>query len=143
MTAENSSASLRRLCQAQLEDLSQSVQGLQVAVIASADGFPLASLNLEGRAGRNVTAMGSRLCELAQQISSELTGTGLEATTLETGGGLVLCRQVENSLLPMLLIAVVGREGTGGYTQWMVRKAAQDLADAVGALATTKDEPAS
>ncbi|MCM2331826.1 MAG: roadblock/LC7 domain-containing protein, partial [Pseudomonas sagittaria] len=63
---------LKSLCQQQLAELAATTQGVRVAIVASSDGFPLASLNLEAQDSRRITAMGAALSALSLRIVQEL-----------------------------------------------------------------------
>ena len=105
-TGKSSVSSLKNICQARLDELVRSVEGLQMAVIASDNGFPLASINLDSREGRRVTTLGSNLTDSARKVCSELNLVGLHSATLETDTGMALCRLVDNQVLPMLLMVI-------------------------------------
>lgn len=116
-----------------------------MAVIASDNGFPLAGINLDSKEGRRVTNLGSNLTDVARKTCEELQLKGLSAATLETDSGLVLCRLVDNKVLPILLMVIINGDAGGGYVQWSVRKCASELAFALNQLAgsSTKGEVAS
>ncbi|MBV2134543.1 roadblock/LC7 domain-containing protein [Pseudomonas sp. MAP12] len=125
---------LRALCQQQLTDLAATTEGVRVAIVASSDGFPLASLNLEAQESRRITAMGAALGALSQRIVQELALGALEGTVIESVQGLVLCRQVPNVITPMVLLVVTGEEANYGYAQWAVKHAAKRLSESLNAL---------
>jgi len=113
---------------------------VRVAIVASSDGFPLASLNLEAQESRRITAMGAALSALSLRIVQELALSGLEGTVIESAQGLVLCRQIPNGITPMVLLVVTGEEANYGYAQWAVKHAAKRLSESLNALG---DRPAS
>ncbi|HYQ37937.1 MAG TPA: roadblock/LC7 domain-containing protein [Pseudomonas sp.] len=125
---------LKALCEQQLTDLAASAQGVRVAIVASSDGFPLASLNLEPQESRRITAMGSALGALSQRIVQELALGELEGTVIESATGLVLCRQIPNGITPMVLVVVTGEEANYGYAQWAVKHAAKRLSESLNEL---------
>lgn len=135
-TGKSSVSSLKHICQTRLDDLVRSVEGLQMAIIASDNGFPLASINLDSREGRRVTTLGSSLTDSARKVCSELNLVGLHSATLETDTGMALCRLVDNKVLPMLLMVIIEGDA-GGYVQWSVRKCATDLAYSLNQLAVS------
>src|SRR5574343_1274904 len=92
---------LKALCEAELAELAKKTQSMRVAIIATMDGFPLASLNLEPQESRRVTAMSAAFSGLSMRIIQELALDSLEGAVLETREGLVLCRQVSNDLMPL------------------------------------------
>lgn len=131
---------LKALCQQQLAELAATTKGVRVAIVASSDGFPLASLNLEAQESRRITAMGAALGALSLRIVQELDLSGLEGTVIESAQGLVLCRQIPNGITPMVLLVVTGEEANYGYAQWAVKHAAKRLSESLNALG---DRPAS
>ena len=125
---------LKALCQQQLAELAATTEGVRVAIVASSDGFPLASLQLEPQESRRITAMGAALSALSQRIVQELALSSLEGTTVETAQGLVLCRQIPNSVTPMVLLVVTGESVNYGYAQWAVKHAARRLSESLNEL---------
>ncbi len=125
---------LKALCQQQLADLAATTEGMRVAIVASSDGFPLASLNLEAQESRRITAMGAALGALSQRIVQELALGALEGTVIESVQGLVLCRQIPSVITPMVLLVVTGEEANYGYAQWAVKHAAKRLSESLNAL---------
>lgn len=125
---------LKTLCEQQLAELAATTQGVRVAIVASSDGFPLASHNLEPQESRRITAMGAALAALSQRIVQELALSTLEGTVIESTQGLVLCRQIPNSITPMVLVVVTGEEANYGYAQWAVKHAAKRLSDSLNEL---------
>ncbi|MNO10146.1 hypothetical protein D3C81_2338150 [compost metagenome] len=51
-----------------------------------------------------------------------------------------MCRQIANSVTPMVLLVVTGEEANYGYAQWAVKHAAKRLSESLNALG---DRPAS
>lgn len=125
---------LKTLCQQQLAQLSATTEGVRVAIVASSDGFPIASLNLEAQESRRITAMGAALGALSQRIVQDLALSTLEGTVIESSQGLVLCRQIPNSVTPMVLLVVTGEEANYGYAQWAVKHAARRLSESLNEL---------
>lgn len=134
-TGKNSVSSLKSVCQARLDELARSLDGLQLAVIASDNGFPLASLHLESREGRKVTAEAGALGDAARKACAELQLQRLQAAQLETDDGVLIYRLVDNRVLPLMLLVVIKGESAGGYAQWNVRRCAAELACALNELA--------
>lgn len=133
-TPASQQSQLKSLCQQQLAELVATTQGVQLAIVASSDGFPLASVNLEPQESRRITAMGAALAALSQRVVQELALGTLEGTVIESAAGLVLCRQVVNPLTPMVLLVVTGEAANYGYAQWAVKHAARRLSESLDAL---------
>ncbi len=124
---------LKAACQQQLAALAESMEGLRVAVVASADGFPLASVGLDAQEGRRITAMAAALDALGQRLVQELALGAQESALIESAAGLVLCRQVVNDITPMILLVVTGEGSNPGYALWAVKKAARALSESLSA----------
>lgn len=124
---------LKTLCQQQLAVLAESMDGLRVASVVSADGFPLASIGLEGREGRRIGAQAAALDALGQRLVGELALGRQESALIESDAGLVICRQVVNDVTPMLLLVVTGEGSNPGYALWAVKKASRALSESLGA----------
>lgn len=124
---------LKTVCQQQLAALAESMDGLRVAIVASADGFPLASVGLEAQESRRITAMAAALDALGQRLVQELALGAQESALIESAEGLVLCRQVVNGITPMILLVVTGEGSNPGYALWAVKKAARALSESLSA----------
>lgn len=127
---------VRPLCQQMLADFCELTPGVQHAVLASSDGFPLAMVNLEAMEGRRLTAMTATLGSLSRRIVDEMQLPEAEATTIETAGGLVFCRQIPNRLIPLVLLAITDGSMNPGFLNRAVRKAAGGFTESLNALAS-------
>ena len=126
---------VRPLCQQMLDEFTSMTPGLRQAVIASSDGFPLATVSLDAVESRRLTAMSATLGSLSRRIVSELSLADAEATTIETATGLVFCRQITNNLTPLVLLAVTDGSMNAGFLNRAVKIAATSLTDSLNALA--------
>lgn len=124
---------LKTVCQQQLAELAGTMDGLRVAIVASASGFPLACIGLEAQESRRITALGAALDALGQRLVQELALGAQESALIESAAGLVLCRQVVNGITPMVLLVVTGENSNPGYALWAVKKAARALGESLSA----------
>lgn len=133
---------LKALCEAELAELSTRTHSMRVAIIATMDGFPLASLNLEPQESRRVTAMSAAFSGLSMRIIQELALNSLEGAVLETSEGLVLCRQVSNEVMPLVLLVVTGTDENYGFALLAVKRAAANLGEALTGFMAARGETA-
>lgn len=125
---------LKALCHSALTELAEKSQSMRVAIIATMDGFPLASLNLDPTESRRVTAMSAAFSGLSTRIIQELQLPSLEGAVLESSEGLVLCRQISNSLMPLVLLVVTGKDENYGFALLAVKRTAIELGESLNAL---------
>lgn len=125
---------LKALCHSALTELAEKSQSMRVAIIATMDGFPLASLNLDPTESRRVTAMSAAFSGLSTRIIQELQLPSLEGAVLESSEGLVLCRQISNNLMPLVLLVVTGKDENYGFALLAVKRTAVELGESLNAL---------
>ncbi len=129
---------VKALCQSALADLAEKSSSMRVAIIATMDGFPLASLNLDPTESRRVTAMSAAFSGLSTRIIQELQLPSLEGAVLESSDGLVLCRQITNQLMPLVLLVVTGADENYGFALLAVKRVAAQLGQGLNELAATR-----
>lgn len=128
---------LKALCHSALTELAEKSQSMRVAIVATMDGFPLATLNLDPTESRRVTAMSAAFSGLSTRIIKELQLPSLEGAVLESSEGLVLCRQINTEVLPLVLLVVTGKDENYGFALLSVKRTAIELGQQVDELQKT------
>jgi predicted regulator of Ras-like GTPase activity (Roadblock/LC7/MglB family) len=106
------------------------ISGLQFALLATPDGFEVASLRerSELQAGR-LSAMASSLMAMARAVGKEIQSPECKRLTFEAQGSTVIFQSVEASQ-PCILCLVLGPEAILGRALWAAGGVAQDMASA-------------
>jgi len=114
----------------QLEQFGADTPGVQLAVLGSADGFPVASYRGVGAAAveaPKVAAMTSSIAALGEAIARE---TGLEGPAriiIEADTGTVVLIGI-NGIKPTVALAVVaGKQAILGHLLWAARNASNAI----------------
>ena len=118
---------LRNTCMQHLIKLSESLEGMRMAVVSSTDGFPIAMLDVDPAGGRKASAMAAALDGLCKSIVKEFALGTLEGTVLECEQELVLCRQLRGSKRNLVLLVVVGEGVSYGHALWAIKNTAQEI----------------
>lgn len=118
---------LRSICIKHLKSLSETLNGVRMAVISSTDGFPIAMLDIDLATGRKAAAMSAALDGLCKTIVAEFSLGTLEGTVLEYKEGLALCRQVRSEKLNLVLLVIVDDHVTYGHALWRIKSVAHDV----------------
>jgi predicted regulator of Ras-like GTPase activity (Roadblock/LC7/MglB family) len=131
---------LKELCQQHLLQLQETLSGMRVAVVSTADGFPIAMVETTPQGARRATAMAAALNGLSQTLTKELATGQLEGTVLECQQGLILCRHVAMPKRALVILMVVDAGATYGHALWAIKQAAKDLSTALHAWVESKIE---
>lgn len=124
---------LQALCLEHLEQLKATTKHLRLAVVALADGFPLAQIDTEASTGRKAAAMASALGGLASSVVKEFSLGLLEGTILECDQGLVFCRQIKGPKRSFILFMIMDDKATYGHALWAIKNAAKNISEALHA----------
>jgi predicted regulator of Ras-like GTPase activity (Roadblock/LC7/MglB family) len=125
---------LRNLCLQHLQQLKHTSEHLQLAVVSTTDGFPVAVAHVDPQAGRKATAMAAALDGLSKSIVKEFGLGALEGTVLECEMGLVFCRRVHGPKYNLVLLAVMSDQITYGHALWAIKNTAKDMAASLHGL---------
>lgn len=116
------------VAQKQLEALFGATPGVVSAVLMSADGFEVVSMQVgKGSAGR-LAAMGSSLTAIGSAIAREAGIVECQRMIIEAQNGTVVIMQVPDARPPMSLAVVSNTESSLGQLLW----AAKNCCAAIG-----------
>lgn len=115
------SATQRSQLQRHLADLATGVAGIRVAVVASVDGFALASAGDHAQGGDRLAAMTSSMLGLAAAVGRELALGTLETLLLDASHGKVLMRAIACARQPVLLMAACAPDAVTGTVLWSTK----------------------
>ena len=114
----------------ELADFVAAVPGIQSAVVASVDGFPLAEATGGNDNGERLAAMTSAMLGLAKAVTRELALGTMEVLLLEAGEGKVLMLSVPLASGPLLLMAACGERTVIGTMLWSARECSRHIQSA-------------
>lgn len=109
------------VAQKQLEALGQSMPGLVSAVLLSADGFEVASVQVGKGGAARLAAMGSSLSAIGNAIAKEAGIVDCNRMIIEADSGTVVVMNVPNARPPMSLAVVANDASVLGQLLWAAR----------------------
>ena len=117
-----------RSCGEALRGLMRDVPSVTAAVVATADGFEVASAQAQsGVSAPRLSALSSSLLALGQAALRELSMDGSGSVLIENAMGKILLVEVRRDKLPIVLCVVADAEATTGKVLWATRQCAAVL----------------
>ena len=122
------SDALVRTAQRALETHAAPITGLQLALLATPDGFEIACLRNRSELQTNrLSAMASSLMAMARAVGREIQSPHCKRLTFEAEGNTVIFQSID-APVPCILCLVVGADAVLGRALWAVGKVMQDMA---------------
>ncbi len=122
-----------------LTDLLRRAPQLEAAAVVSFDGLPMASALPEGMDEDRVAAMSAALLSLGERAADGLGRGGLQQVYVEGDDGTVFLVSADDEAV---LVAVADRAAKAGLMLFEVKRAARDVAAALGGPAVPEVPPA-
>jgi uncharacterized protein len=118
-------------CDEALRSLMRDVPNVTAAVVATADGFEVASVQTEDQvAATRLSALASSLLALGHAALRELSMNGGGSVLIENAMGKILLVEVHRNRLPIVLCIVADAEATTGKVLWAARQCSNALESA-------------
>jgi predicted regulator of Ras-like GTPase activity (Roadblock/LC7/MglB family) len=110
-------------CSEALNGLVRDVPSISAAVVATADGFEVASVQTRGSvAAARLSALASSLLALGHAALRELSMNGGGSVLVENAMGKILLMEVHRNRLPIVLCVVADADATTGTVLWAARQ---------------------
>lgn len=93
-----------------LHELVHATTGVDGVLLASTDGFEVASIFQKNYDGNKLSAVGSSILALVQALTSEAQLTGCRSVILDAENGKIMISAVPNANQPMILIVVTKQQ---------------------------------
>ena len=110
-----------------LQELVHTTSGIDGVLLASTDGFEMASIFQKDYDGGKLSAVGSSILALVQALTQEAQLTGCRSVILDANNGKVMISSVANENLPMILILVTKQQVLLGQVMHGMNKATTQL----------------
>lgn len=110
-----------------LRKFAHDVEGIESAVVASVDGFALASVAQRNHNGDRLAAMTSSMLALANAIGRELVLGELEVLMIDASYGKVMMLSIPKMQPPLLLMAACSRSSIMGSILWRAKECGQKI----------------
>lgn len=116
------------VCDDALRKLMSDVPSITAAVVATADGFEVASAQAEGRmSATRLSALASSLLALGQAALRELSMAGSGSVLIENAMGKIMLVDVRREHLPVVLCVVADEMAMTGKVLWAAKQCAATL----------------
>lgn len=116
------------ICEEALRKLMSDVPSITAAVVATADGFEVASAQAEGRmSATRLSALASSLLALGQAALRELSMAGSGSVLIENTMGKIMLVDVRREHLPVVLCVVADEMAMTGKVLWAAKQCAATL----------------
>lgn len=109
------------MAQKHLDTFAQSTPGVVSAVLMSADGFEIASLQVGKGGAARLAAMGSSLSAIGSAIAKEAGIVECSRMVIESDSGTVVIMNVPESRPPMSLAVVANDSSMLGQLLWSAK----------------------
>ena len=104
------------------------IKGLQLALIATPDGFEIASMRNQTELQiSRLSAMASSLMSMAGAVGCEIQSAPCKRLTFEAEGSTVVFQNIE-AQLPCILCLVLDRDALLGQVFWAASRLSRDIA---------------
>lgn len=124
----NWQAAMQSASAGELDELMTALSGLIAVVIATADGFEVAS---RGRADVEIAKLAAMACSISALGAMVGTESGIgqyQSVVIEADEGYVLIMEIPHPSYPMIMNLVVGSEEMLGQALYRAKRAAARLA---------------
>lgn len=122
------SQALAETAQRALETHAAPITGLQLALLATPDGFEIACLRNRSELQTNrLSAMASSLMAMARAVGREIQSPHCKRLTFEAEGNTVIFQSID-APVPCILCLVVGADALLGRALWAAGEVMQDMA---------------
>lgn len=112
-----------------LSELVHATNGIDGVLLASVDGFEVASIFQKDYDGGKLSAVGSSILALVQALTNEAQLTGCRSVILDAENGKIMISAVPNANQPMILIVVTRQQVLLGQIMHAMNKAITRLVE--------------
>lgn len=130
MTAISLPTPTRQAAQREAEAILSDISGVTAVVIATTDGFDVASALLRQIDPARIAALASSIAAIGEVVSSEAKLGTSRCVTVETDAGFAVAQRVPRSDVPMVLKVLAGPDCILAQVKYRIAAAAQALAAA-------------
>ena len=121
--------SAARIAQREAQDLLDQVEGVSTVVVATVDGFDVASALRTGEAAR-VAAMASSISAISAVVSQEASLGRNKSVTIDTEAGFAVVHSVYREDAELVIIVIANGGALLGQVNYRVAQFARTLASA-------------
>lgn len=114
----------------QIQELLTSVQGIQLTMLCSSDGFELASFDkLNTQSKGKLAAVSSSIVAMVQAFMEELQLEGCQSITLDANNGKAILTAIPHPKYPMLILAMTTNDVLLGQLLYCAKKIALNISN--------------
>lgn len=114
----------------QLKSLLTDVQGIELTMLCTSDGFELASFEkINSKSKSKLAAVSSSILAMVQAFMQELSLKGCQNITLDADNGKAILVSLPNSQFPMLALIITSNDILLGQLLYHTKKIVQDISE--------------
>ncbi|WP_308912612.1 roadblock/LC7 domain-containing protein [Acinetobacter schindleri] len=114
----------------QIQELLFNVQGIELIMLCSSDGFELASFEKIKTNGKGkLAAVSSSIVAMVQAFMQKLQLEGCQSITLDANNGKAILTAIPHPKFPMLILAMTTNDVLLGQLLYCTKKIAQDISN--------------
>jgi uncharacterized protein len=116
------------VCTQALQDSTAYTSHVHAAIIATGDGFEVASIIFRDIHAPKLAAMTSTIKALGEALANEASLPGARNIVIESDGGFVVVQSID-SAHQLVLCMIAGKQSSLGHLVWAARKCSEQLGE--------------
>lgn len=121
---------LTEFAEKQIQTLLHNVQGIDLSMLCSSDGFELASFEKISTPNKGkLAAVSSSILAMVQAFMQELKLEGCQSITLDANNGKAILISIPHPKYPMLILVLTSNDVLLGQLLYCARKIAQEISE--------------
>lgn len=121
-------------CAVQLQWFMSQTSGVTAALVATTDGFEVASVLHQTLSAEKMAAMTSSILALGEAVLSEAELTDCKNVVIESGDGLIVMLAVGDTRSELLLSVIADKNAMLGQVLWAARRCCEQIRNAVALM---------
>lgn len=122
---------LSSVCKLHLQRFVSATSGVTAAIVATSDGFEVASVLHTALSPEKMAAMTSSILALGEAVLSEAGLSNCQNVVIEADGGLIVMLSIGDPKGELLLSVITDGNAMLGQVLWAARRCCQDVRSAV------------
>jgi uncharacterized protein len=122
---------VRIVAQQQAELIVEEIDGIQAVVVATIDGFEIASEIRSGLQAARISALASSIAAIGEVVSSEAQLGSVRSVTVDTASGAAMIYTIRQSESAFVLIVIADSRALIGQIAYRTAAAARSISAAI------------
>jgi predicted regulator of Ras-like GTPase activity (Roadblock/LC7/MglB family) len=122
---------VRIVAQQQAELITEEIDGIQAVVVATIDGFEIASVIRSALQAPRISALASSIAAIGEVVSSEAQLGSVRSVTVDTGSGAAMIYTIRGGESAFVLIVIADSRALIGQIAYRTAAAARSISAAL------------